>query len=92
MLGYPRGEEMIREVIDAMAEISDSDPGSVDARIIMMSCKKAVKGGNILSAPENQKLMELLAKAENPYTCPHGRPTLIKLTRDELERMFMRQK
>ncbi len=92
VLGYPRGEEMIREVIDAMAEIGDSDPGSVDARIIMMSCKKAVKGGNILSAPENQKLMELLAKAENPYTCPHGRPTLIKLTRDELERMFMRQK
>lgn len=92
ILGYPRGEEMIREVIDALAEVSDADAGGIDARIIMMSCKKAVKGGNILSSPEHRKLLELLSKAKNPYTCPHGRPTLIKLTRDELERMFMRQK
>jgi len=54
------------------------------------SCKAAVKGGNHLSAMEANELIDQLLKLDNPYACPHGRPTIISMSRYELEKKFKR--
>ena len=59
-------------------------------KIITRSCKSAVKGGDTLDAAEIEALMTQLSACSNPFSCPHGRPTFIKMTRYELERMFKR--
>ena len=59
-------------------------------KIITRSCKSAVKGGDTLDAAEIEALITQLRACRNPFSCPHGRPTFIKMTRYELERMFKR--
>ncbi len=59
-------------------------------KIIKKACVKSVKAGDNLQIAEIKRLLEDLSKAENPYTCPHGRPTIIKMTKYEIERMFER--
>jgi len=59
--------------------------------ITQSACKTAVKAGDKLSEAETVKLLEELLGCENPYTCPHGRPTMIKLSKDELDRRFLRK-
>ena len=56
----------------------------------MVACKSAVKGNNRLSLAEMQELLEQLLTLDNPYHCPHGRPTMIVMTKQELERKFKR--
>ncbi len=60
------------------------------SKIIMKACKNAVKAKEKLSKAEREQLIRDLAKAKQPYSCPHGRPTLIKLSRHEIEKMFQR--
>jgi DNA mismatch repair protein MutL len=55
-----------------------------------MSCKAAVKGENLLSFQEADALLRELLTLDNPYACPHGRPTLISMSRAELDRKFKR--
>ena len=55
-----------------------------------MSCKAAVKGNQHLSRPEIEELITELLSLDNPYHCPHGRPTIISMTRQELEKKFKR--
>ena len=55
-----------------------------------MSCKAAVKGGHALSVREADELIDQLLELENPYACPHGRPTIISMSRYELEKKFKR--
>lgn len=57
---------------------------------IMMSCKKSIKANHYLTMEDMQRLLKDLSQAENPYTCPHGRPVLIHFTTYELEKMFKR--
>lgn len=59
-------------------------------KIASMSCKAAIKGNNQLSRPEIEALLEELLSLENPYHCPHGRPTIISMTKYELEKKFKR--
>ena len=59
-------------------------------KIASMSCKAAVKGNNRLSAREAQKLIDELLMLDNPYNCPHGRPTIISMSKYELEKKFKR--
>ncbi len=59
-------------------------------KIASMSCKAAIKGNQRISIKEAGQLIEKLLTLDNPYTCPHGRPTLIKLTKEELEKKFRR--
>jgi DNA mismatch repair protein MutL len=61
-----------------------------DEAIYTIACKSAVKGNKKMSEPEIRNLLKDLSKIENPYTCPHGRPTIIKLSKYELEKMFKR--
>ncbi|MBR0457542.1 MAG: DNA mismatch repair endonuclease MutL [Firmicutes bacterium] len=78
---------------DLFGQLSDhpdlTDYNTLD-KIITRSCKSAVKGGDVLDAAEINALIAQLKLCENPFSCPHGRPTFIKLTRYELERMFKR--
>lgn len=55
-----------------------------------MSCKAAVKGRHAMSAAEADRLIDQLLELENPYACPHGRPTIISMSRYELEKKFKR--
>ncbi len=55
-----------------------------------MACKAAVKGNNRLSANEAEELLSKLMELENPYNCPHGRPTMITMSKYELEKKFKR--
>ena len=55
-----------------------------------MSCKAAVKGNKALSMTEADNLIDQLLKLENPYACPHGRPTIISMSKYELEKKFKR--
>lgn len=59
-------------------------------KVASMSCKAAVKGNQRLSLPEVEQLVSDLLSLENPYHCPHGRPTIISLSQYELEKKFRR--
>ena len=59
-------------------------------KIASMSCKAAVKGNHTLKRQEAETLIAELLELENPYFCPHGRPTIIAMTKPELEKKFKR--
>lgn len=71
---------------DAVSIINDR----VKEKLIMKSCKSAVKGGDRLSEIEIKELLRELSECSNPYSCPHGRPVFIKITRYDVERAFKR--
>jgi len=56
----------------------------------LLACKAAVKAGESLTIEAMQSLVDRLALADEPYTCPHGRPTIVSFTRRELDAMFKR--
>lgn len=62
-----------------------------EAFIITMACRSAVKAGDSLTPPELENLVKELFRSENPYTCPHGRPTVFRLGNEELARKFLRR-
>ncbi len=85
-------KELLTDILDQYAEegrVTTTD--TVLARLASMSCKAAVKGNTKLSFAEAQKLIEELMSLENPYNCPHGRPTMIFMTKGEVEKRFKRQ-
>ena len=83
-------KELLLEMLDDLADgISTSmTPELIDEKVASMSCKAAVKGNNRLSAQEADALIGELLLLENPYHCPHGRPTIIAMTQRELEKKF----
>lgn len=85
-------KELMMEMIDDLADgISSSmTPELIDEKVASMSCKAAVKGNNLLSAQEVDALIGELLTLDNPYHCPHGRPTIIAMTKRELEKKFKR--
>ena len=84
-------EELLIEIIDSLvADKGKKTPEMLLDRIATMSCKAAVKGGSNLSVEPAQELLKELMMLENPYNCPHGRPTMIKMTKKELEKKFKR--
>ncbi|MCL2285714.1 MAG: DNA mismatch repair endonuclease MutL [Firmicutes bacterium] len=81
------------DLLDKIDEVGFSKESAYDHKtelIAMASCKAAVKGGDNLSEQEAHALITQLLELENPFTCPHGRPTIIEFTRQELERRFKR--
>lgn len=83
--------EMFLEVLDELAaDNRRTGIRVIEEKIASMSCKAAVKGNNRLSRAEAEKLIDELLTLENPYNCPHGRPTIISMTQSELEKKFKR--
>ena len=84
-------KELLMEILDAMTDESfKKTPDSIKDRIATMSCKAAVKGNNRLTDREARELINKLMTLENPYNCPHGRPTMTTMTKYELEKKFKR--
>lgn len=84
-------KEVLMDLLDSLCEETNHIGGhKIEEKIASMSCKAAVKGGNTLSLAEIDKLIEQLLHLENPYHCPHGRPTIISMSKYELEKKFKR--
>lgn len=94
--GIPAGlpnidaKQMLTDLLDGLADDHKGDLEIITEKVATMSCKAAVKGNNTLSFKEAEALMQELMLAENPYNCPHGRPTLIVMTKYEIEKKFKR--
>ncbi len=79
------------EIIDNLSnESAKMSPDILTDKIASMSCKAAVKGNNRMSFREADELITQLLSLENPYNCPHGRPTIISMSKYELEKKFKR--
>ena len=84
-------KELLMEMLDGLSEDSGAaGPEAVYDRIASMSCKAAVKGNSRLSEQEADRLIDELLGLENPYACPHGRPTIISISKYEMEKKFKR--
>ena len=85
-------KELLIEMLDGLADGISSNvaPDLIAEKIASMSCKAAVKGNTSLSAAEVETLISELLKLDNPYHCPHGRPTIIAMSKRELEKKFKR--
>lgn len=83
-------KELFTEILDRLGESGGAAPELIRERLASMSCKAAVKGNQRLSRAEVEALIDELLTLENPYNCPHGRPTIISLSRYELDRKFKR--
>ena len=84
--------ELFLELLDGI-NIDDGirvSPDMLIDRMATMACKAAVKGNNKLSMDEANKLIDELLELDNPYNCPHGRPTIISMTKYEMEKKFKR--
>lgn len=84
-------EEVLKDIIDNFTdEVGNMVPDSITDKIASMSCKAAIKGNTKISYQEADKLISRLLELENPYNCPHGRPTIISFTKSELDKKFKR--
>ncbi len=84
-------EEVFRGAVLAIAENSNTEHMLMEKEAIYtMACKSSIKANTVLTELEANTLIERLKSLDNPYTCPHGRPVIIKLTRRELEKLFKR--
>lgn len=84
-------KELLINIIGTLNENStELSSELITEKIASMSCKAAVKGNNKLSAAEVDSLIEQLLSLDNPYNCPHGRPTIISMSKYELEKKFKR--
>ena len=84
-------EEVFLEILDGLSEDSEQLPGeSLYNKIAARSCKAAIKGNQQISFQECDALLDELLQLENPFACPHGRPTIIAFRKQDLEKMFKR--
>ena len=85
-------KELLIQMLDSLSDeiARNQSPDLIDEKIASMSCKAAVKGNMKLSVQEVDALIGELLSLDNPYHCPHGRPTIIAMTKRELEKKFKR--
>lgn len=85
------GEALFFEILDGLTEEKGRmEEEAILEKLASMSCKAAVKGNMQLSYREAEALVKELLTLENPYHCPHGRPTIVSMSRQEIERKFRR--
>jgi DNA mismatch repair protein MutL len=92
VFGRLEDPEIIHDVVsDLLASGKVKKDTGISERVCKtIACRAAIKGGAACSPKQMEELIEQLKKAENPYSCPHGRPTVITFTKGELDRMFAR--
>ena len=84
-------EESIRKIIDLIISLDNFDEIKFRENVaITLACKMAIKANEHISMMQIEELLNNLVKCDNPYNCPHGRPTIIKFTIYDLEKMFKR--
>jgi len=86
-----REKEFLDQIIDDIIHSKKTEREEfLDSLAINLACKKSIKASDRLSKEEVTTLLKDLEQTKNPYTCPHGRPTIVKLNKYELEKMFKR--
>ncbi|MCJ7688614.1 MAG: DNA mismatch repair protein MutL, partial [Clostridiaceae bacterium] len=91
ILGKPNIKYLFNDILDNLKNMGTGGTAEIKYnKIASLACKAAVKANNQLSEPEMNKLISDLRYIEEPFTCPHGRPTIIKMTLNELEKRFKR--
>ncbi|MBQ6370173.1 MAG: DNA mismatch repair endonuclease MutL [Firmicutes bacterium] len=88
--GPQEAEQFLRQMLLELEARPDIHSFAGLDKLIMRSCKSAVKGGDVLHPAEIRSLLTQLADCDRPWSCPHGRPTIVKLTKYDLEKMFKR--
>ena len=84
-------EEIIKDMIELVLKHKSVDVKKIrEDAAIMMSCKKSIKANHYLKNNEMADLIDQLREAEDPFTCPHGRPIIINFSNYELEKLFKR--
>lgn len=83
-------KDILIELIDEFSKKDISNESIIASKIASMSCKAAIKGNNNITYEEINALIDELMKLENPYHCPHGRPVIISMTKEELAKKFKR--
>ena len=90
---FPKGQEqeIIEDLIEQVLKSSRANIKKLrEEAAIMMSCKKSIKANHFLTKVQMEQLIEDLRNADNPFTCPHGRPVLVHFSTYEVEKMFKR--
>ena len=83
---------MFRDIIDELLGANKTEKSEKEFRFLAtLACKAAVKGRMRLDEKEQLALIEEMVKLDNPFTCPHGRPTAYEITKYEIERRFLRK-
>ncbi|SJZ34148.1 DNA mismatch repair endonuclease MutL [Garciella nitratireducens] len=91
LLGEPQNKNYLLEIINNLESLKNiNESYEKEEKIISMACKSAIKAHDSLDNKEIYQLIQDLINTEQPYTCPHGRPTIIKVTQHELEKLFKR--
>ena len=90
LCGLTGGELFMQLLDELVAEKLHGSPEVLVEKVASMSCKAAVKGNMVLSEQEAKAMIDLLLTLDNPYHCPHGRPTTISMTKQEIEKKFKR--
>ena len=84
-------KEMFLAILEELAQVHSAGRIEIiEDRIATMACKAAVKGNNSMTFEEVSALLDQLLTLENPYQCPHGRPTMFSMTKYEIEKKFKR--
>ena len=89
MFGNPESEKFILEIIDNINDIKNNYELKED-KFASMACRAAIKANDKIVNIEMKSLLNQLEICENPFTCPHGRPTIVEITKHEIEKMFKR--
>jgi DNA mismatch repair protein MutL len=84
--------DLFRTILASVEQVQGRTSNDADKRekVMRAACRASVKANDILNTTEMQSLVQQLMTAENPYTCPHGRPTMLRFSQSELEKMFRR--
>lgn len=84
-------KELFFHILDELSEVpARGEPDAILQKLASMACKSAVKGNNSMDRKEMEALIDELLTLENPYHCPHGRPTIITMSKYEIEKKFKR--
>ncbi|MDP3698340.1 MAG: DNA mismatch repair endonuclease MutL [Nanoarchaeota archaeon] len=88
------GKVKIKELLHDLLSMLENKKSILEKKeeiLTRMACRAAVMAGDLVTIPQMERILQELSKTELPYTCPHGRPTLMKVTVDELEKKFRRK-
>lgn len=89
IFGVAQSEKFIFQIIDNIGDLESSYDLKMD-KIASMSCRAAIKANDKIHFDEINSLLSKMEKCENPYTCPHGRPSMVEISKKEIEKMFKR--
>lgn len=89
IFGNPESEKFILQIIDNIDDLKNSYDLKGD-KFASMACRAAIKANDKIHTIEMKKLLSQMEVCENPFTCPHGRPTIVEISKKEIEKMFKR--